>query len=217
MRAGLQMCARQRGGSASDAVLRSLFAEDSQFLRFIISGACAPLFLQGVIKDDSPVMKDCKKMGLDPSQCVVLTKIRPSDASKEGPLMSALKGAGINVTTVRMITKDRFLVELGRTRDEVERVGSEGFASDLCYHGKLLFQLYQSKGRSLNLPNSSARPGSGLPDEITVGGLQCAREIQWHVGESAVKAFASWRTTVGTMCEFAEGVKHRFELQILKP
>ncbi len=47
---------------------------------------------------------------------------------------------------------------------------TQSLANDLCYGGKLLFQLYFSKKRQLNLPNPSARPGSGHADEICIAG-----------------------------------------------
>lgn len=208
---GLQRASSKRSG-ATDVDTAGLFSPDADFLRFIIAGACAPLFLQGVIKDDSPVSKDCNKLQMNPAQCVVLTKIKPKESANEGPLFAALTSVGVSVKTVRKITPDRFLVEMALTKEEAlrERAGSVELTHDLCYHAKFLFQLYHSKGRALALPNPSSRPGMGVIDEILIGGLQCAREVQWHIGESSVRAVASWRTMIGTMCEFSGGVKHRF-------
>jgi hypothetical protein len=75
--------------------------------------------------------------------------------------------------------QDKLLVEIKLTdKEESLRVKhqesrTKPLANDLCHGGKLLFQLYFSKKRQLVLPNPSARPGSGQPDEICISGV-CA-------------------------------------------
>jgi hypothetical protein len=68
------------------------------------------------------------------------------------------------------------LVELKLTNKEENvlakhaRDGTKPLVKDMCYGGKLLYQLYLSKKRQLNFPNPSAKPGSGQPDEMCISG-----------------------------------------------
>ncbi len=74
------------------------------------------------------------------------------------------------------IPQDKVLVELKLTEnDESLRAkhvqnGTDVLVKDMCYGGKLLYQLYLSKKRQINLPNPLAKPGSGQPEEMSIGG-----------------------------------------------
>jgi hypothetical protein len=68
------------------------------------------------------------------------------------------------------------LVELQLTGKEESvrakhaQAGTKVLANDLCYGGKLMYQLYLSNKRQINVPNPLAIPGSGQPEEMSIGG-----------------------------------------------
>lgn len=214
----LDDAARCRSGMPRSAIpdLCGLFSRDTWLCKFVIAGACARHVIVGQVKSKSPALIECDRLGIRPYRCVVLSGCTPKEAANEATIKSGLKAVGVAADAVHRWQGCRFIVLLALTKSENEGGPARGCERDLCYNGKLLFQIYRQtrgpngKQAALVLPNASAKPGSGLPDDMVFTGVvPCAKEINWSHVDTGVKAIASKTSVFNTMCDCSDRADHR--------
>jgi hypothetical protein len=197
--ARLLASARRRGRSEAGE-LRGLMQKDANLLRFVLAGACAPIFLHGSIKHNSN--KEVTKAGLSNWRTVAMNRV-PKDANSAQTIGAALQAIGVKVSNYSKGGADKALVEMAvdpRSFDAVldahdrgELKGPAPIVADMCLGCKLLYQLYVSSKHKLVLPNPNHRPGSSAPPELQISGLNIDRLMTWQLGTSGVQVLSYWR------------------------
>jgi len=182
-----------------------------------MAGACAPIFLHGVVKQNNN--NDVVKAGLNKWRTVTLNRV-PKDANNEQTLAAAMQPLSVRVSGYSKLGADKALVEFAldnRTFDKeleahdkgTKQGGAAPIVFDMCFGVKMLYQLYVSSKHKVVLPNPNFRPGSTAAPELTVGGVAMDRLVSWQLGTSGVQVQPYWRSPVSTVSDFS-GVSHRF-------
>ena len=209
------LASARRRGHCEAGELKGLFQKDANLLRFVMAGACAPIFLHGAIKQSTS--GEITKAGLTGWRTLTMTKL-PKDANNEQTLGAALQAANIRIKKFNKAAADKALVEFAldeRSFDAVLDAAEQGkgvapIVSDMCFGCKMLYQLYVSSKHKVALPNPNYRPGSALPPEVTIGSINIDRLVTWQLGTTGVQVLPYWRSPISTVSDFSGISSHRF-------
>ena len=189
--------------------VRLLSCNDVNRLRFIIAGACAPIFLEGKVNEKDS--KDLALSGLSKSRTLIMRKLS-KEAESEQTLTAALTAVSVHPSVIHKSNRNVF-VEIASDHlpsgsfDKGKVDTSASLVEDIAFGCKLLLQL---KKFDLVLPNPNFRPGSGEADTLTIGGVSMDRKITWHLSkdESAASVRPSTRSPLSNMCDFSGTTYH---------
>jgi HrpA-like RNA helicase len=196
----------------------ALFTSDSDLLRLILAGACAPTFLQGSVKHGNKAEKPIKQAKLDPARTVKLSKVPVSLCSPKA-LATLLSSLG-KVERVDILAAGKgggeALVQFAADNESVSAASDRlrPMANDACNAVKLLYHVFHASRQKLILPNPQATVGSSEPAEITLPSVSSLNQLDWRVGSSAIQVFINFRSAISAMCELDEREPHRFAVAL---
>ena len=124
--------------------------QDGNLRRFVLAGACAPIFLHGAVKQSNN--NEVTKAGLNKWRTCTLTRV-PKEGNNAETLGAALGSIGLRVSGYHKAGGDKALVELApdtRSHDAVldaldkgVHTGAAPVVADMCYDICIYVYMYR--------------------------------------------------------------------------
>ncbi len=202
--------------------LQHIFSQNTNLLRFILAGACAPNFLAGTVKSKAKSKKqEGKTATFAFHRTIYLNKIS-DELNKEKCLEAALKPLGLKVTGFQTLGTGKAVLELCENPTNADFSGlgkledsAEPIIKDMSASAKFLLHLSGSYKHKLHLPNPNHCPGSDSSPEVPVGSVTVDSLVTWKLEGKSIAAFTYWRSPLGSISNFDGNSVHAAAMSLL--
>ena len=206
----LRSCARKRGVCKVDE-LDGVFSHETDLLRIILAGACAPNFLTGSVKTKG---SNNSSSGEFAGNRTVLINNLAQEFKSQSQLQKVLDPLCLKVAGFKLLSGGKAQIELKEApelKDWVELkdcvLSGKGsleapLIDDTCISAKFITQLLISYRQKLFLPNPNHCPGSDAPPEVMLGTVALGSRVTWRF--EGLLANTYWRSPLGVMCSLKE-------------
>ena len=198
----LKKCSLGRGQEQGD--IDDIFCKDTNLLRVILAGACAPNFLIGEFRNSKAI----EGSGFE-KPCTLQFSGVSKELSSEKPFRMAFEHLKFKIEKYKKIEEGKVLVQMAVHRSDATKddaAASEKSKKlvihDLNFVSKLVFQLFHNESKHcLLVPNPNFRPGWDEAQHATVASVTAHRLLSWRTAScSNVKLY--WRSPLGSVCDF---------------